>query len=86
MQSSDQETVAGRVIAKCGGFQTVADWLGLSLPQVYKFTYPREKGGTGGIIPAKHQPTLLQKSRETGGALEPGDFFDLDAAVERAAS
>lgn len=72
------ETTAERVIVKCGGYQTVAKWLGLSLAQVYKFTYPREKGGTGGVIPARHQPTLLTIARENDIPLSPNDFFDLE--------
>lgn len=78
MHADPEKTVAARVIAKCGGVQIVSDWLGITLPQVYKFTYPKEKGGTGGLIPSKHQPTLLQKSRESGGDLQPSDFFDLE--------
>lgn len=77
MPKDRPKTIADHVIAKCGGVQTVADWLGISLPQVYKFTYDKERGGTGGIIPARHQPTLLQKSREVGGDLQPADFFDV---------
>lgn len=75
------DTTAERVIIKCGGYQTVAKWLGLSLAQVYKFTYSREKGGTGGVIPARHQPTLLKLAREHDIALTPDDFFDLEPAA-----
>lgn len=69
-------TPAERVIVKCGGHQIVADWLGLDISRVYRFTYPKDAGGTGGIIPANHQPTLLQKAREEGKDLSPADFFD----------
>jgi len=78
------DTTAERVIVKCGGYQTVAKWLGLSLAQVYKFTYSREKGGTGGVIPARHQPTLLRLARENDVALTPDDFFDIEPAVPSA--
>lgn len=78
MAKAQKNSPAARVIAKCGGYRTVSDWLGLSVAQVYKFTYAREKGGTGGLIPADHQPTLLKIARENDIALTPDDFFDLD--------
>ena len=73
------ENVAARVIEKCGGHRVVADWLGLSLSQVYRFTYSKERGGTGGVIPASHQPTLLKKAKEHNVALAPADFFEAAA-------
>lgn len=68
-------TVAEHVIEKCGGFKPVSEWLGLDLSAVYRFTYPRSRGGTDGVIPARHQATLLQKARENGVDLNPADFF-----------
>lgn len=69
--------VAQAVIEKCGGFETVAEWLDLDLSNVYRFTYPRSRGGTGGLIPAKHQTTLLAKARDVGVDLRPEDFFEV---------
>lgn len=69
------QTAADHVIAKCGGFRQVSEWLSLDLSTVYRFTYPRENGGTGGIIPAQHQNTLLAKARENDVDLKPDDFF-----------
>jgi hypothetical protein len=66
---------AVNVIEKCGGAETVANWLGVDLSRVYRWTYPRERGGTGGIIPAKHQLPLLTKARASGVDLQPADFF-----------
>lgn len=68
-------TAADHVIEKCGGFKQVSDWLGIDLSAVYRFTYPRERGGTDGVIPARHQTALLQKARENGVDLCPNDFF-----------
>lgn len=75
MGTDTKQTIAGQVISKCGGVKRVSDWLGLDLSAVYKFTYPRAKGGTDGVIPARHQAVLLQKARETGVDLKPEDFF-----------
>lgn len=69
--------VASNVIAKCGGHQMVADALGIDVSRVYRFTYEPDRGGTGGLIPARHQPVLLSKFRDK---LEPADFFDSVAA------
>jgi len=68
--------VASRVITKCGGYKTVAEWLGLSISRVYRMTYPKSRGGTGGLIPAEHQQTLLRKAQDEDIALCPDDFFD----------
>lgn len=68
-------TAADHVIEKCGGFKQVSEWLDLDLSAVYRFTYPRERGGTDGVIPARHQAMLLQKARENGVDLRPDDFF-----------
>jgi len=68
-------TAADQVIEKCGGVKRVAEWLDLELSTVYRFTYPRSQGGTDGVIPARHQPVLLQKARENAVDLRPEDFF-----------
>lgn len=71
-------TIADSIIRKCGGHAQVAAWLGLSLTQVYRWTYPRERGGTGGLVPARRQAALLAKARQAGIDLDPADFFAAD--------
>ena len=66
---------AENVISKCGGIKKVREWLGVNLSTVYRFTYPRERSGTDGIIPAHHQVVLLRKAQEHGIDLGPADFF-----------
>lgn len=66
---------AEHVIEKCGGHKRVAEWLRLDLSNVYRFTYPRARGGTDGIIPAQHQSRLIAKARKNGVDLQPDDFF-----------
>lgn len=68
-------TIAETIIRKCGGHQQVSQWLGLSLPQIYRWTYPRERGGTDGLIPARRQGELMAKARAAGIDLTPADFF-----------
>lgn len=69
-------SIAENVIEKFGDKATVANILGLSVTQIYRFTYPKKKGGTGGLIPAEHQQTLLNEARARGIKLFPSDFFD----------
>lgn len=69
-------TPAERVIEKFGGTAAVAGHLNLAESWIYRWTYPREKGGTAGVIPTKHQQALLNKARELNLDLKPEDFFD----------
>jgi hypothetical protein len=64
--------VAAHVIAKCGGVKPVAKALKIDVSRVYRFTHATEKGGTGGLIPARHQQILLEKFKDS---IEPADFF-----------
>lgn len=72
---------AKHVISKCGGHKLVSDWLGVRLSTVYRFTYPKDQGGTGGLIPARYQQVLLTKAAELGIELDPTDFFERPAAA-----
>lgn len=77
-------TPADTVISKCGGHQVIADWLSIHVTNVYRWTYPKENGGTGGLVPTRHQSVLLQKARAENKPLEPSDFFT--APAEQVAS
>lgn len=68
--------VAERIIEKCGGAATVAEWLGIDPSAVHRWKYPRDRGGTGGVVPSAHQQTLLDRARQNSVALSPDDFFE----------
>jgi hypothetical protein len=77
--------IAIHVISKIGGggesgfargVALICAWTGLLPVAVYKWTYPKEKGGTGGHIPSWRQGTILACARASGIALMPADFFD----------
>ncbi len=78
--------VAKHVITKFGkgtfakGVPIVAEILGIHTSRVYRTTYPKEKGGTGGLFPAEHQQPLLDAASDYDVELEPSDFFDQLAA------
>ena len=63
------------IITKCGGAPIVAKWTGADVTRVRRWTYPKSRGGTGGLIPAKWQADLLAKARAAGVKLTPADFF-----------
>jgi len=68
-------TPAEIVIAKCGGHKKVAELIGVDVSWVYRWTYPPERGGSGGQIPRKQQIKLLEKARAEKIDLTPADFF-----------
>lgn len=68
--------IAQRVIDKCGGPAKVAEMVGVHQSRVYRWTYPKDRGGTGGTIPSKHQEKLLNRARRRGINLSPADFFE----------
>lgn len=63
------------VIDKVGGFRAAAEVCRIDIAQVYRWTYEKNKGGTGGLVPAKHQSKLLDFAKTTGLPLEAEDFF-----------
>lgn len=74
-------TPAQRVIEKCGGETAVAEMAGVNVSRVYRWTYPKARGGTNGVIPSRHQQMILNKAKEAGIDLRPDDFFaDAEAA------
>lgn len=44
-------TPAEKIIAKFNGVPSLARAIGKTPAAVYRWTYPRERGGTGGYIP-----------------------------------
>jgi len=66
---------ASTIIKRIGGIAVVADLLKLNRTSVLRWTHPRDRGGTGGLVPSKHQADLMAKAREKGVAIQPADFF-----------
>lgn len=71
---------AERVIEKCGGHSLVAEMLGVHVSRVHRWTYPKERGGSDGVIPGRHIPELIAKAADQGITLSPGEFYDLPEA------
>jgi hypothetical protein len=47
---------------------------GVHRTRVWKWTQPREKGGTGGVIPHWHVRKLLEHATANGIAITSADF------------
>tara|TARA_R110000824_G_scaffold401032_2_gene610433 strand:- start:13168 stop:13395 length:228 start_codon:yes stop_codon:yes gene_type:complete len=68
---------AQNVIDKFGGVKLLANEIGLKRSAVYKWTYPKERAGTGGMIPSDKMIEIIYASKRLGIDLLPSDFFPL---------
>ncbi|OGR09700.1 MAG: hypothetical protein A2341_14915 [Deltaproteobacteria bacterium RIFOXYB12_FULL_58_9] len=66
---------AHTIIKICGGFRAVADMTDRTEVRVRRWTYPKDKGGTDGLIPSDCQQRLLIEARKRGIDLRPEHFF-----------
>lgn len=76
---SRPRTQAERVLAKFGGARRLSallDHLGRSKDpaSIYKWTYPKERGGTGGVIPTSAWKDLILAARMEGILLTSDDM------------
>jgi hypothetical protein len=70
---------AHTVIAKAGGVDAVAAITGKHVSRIYRWTYPRAKGGTGGVVPHEDATKILRYAAEHDLPISPQDFFALAA-------
>jgi hypothetical protein len=71
---------AHKVIQDLGGFEAVAALTGKHISRVYRWTYPKAKGGTGGHIPPADAALLLAHARAEGLPVTAASFFPEHAA------
>lgn len=69
---------ATSIIQKLGGVAKVSRATNTALTAPYRWQYPRDKGGTDGLIPQKHHPALLALAREEGIGLTANDFLPVE--------
>jgi hypothetical protein len=70
---------AASIIRKLGGEKFVATVLGTAFTAPYRWQHPREKGGTGGLIPQRHHVALLAHARQRQVRLSAEDFLPREA-------
>lgn len=68
--------IASRIIKKCGSVSKTAELANTSENWVYRWTYAKEKGGTGGEVPRAAQQALLDAAAAGKVAITPSDFFE----------
>lgn len=71
---------ARRLITKFGGESNMAKLLSeftgrpVARSTIYRWTWPKSKGGTGGFVPARKWRTLMRLARQEGILLTPADI------------
>ena len=66
---------AKTIIKTLGGPSAVAAIAGVHRTRVSNWMRPKDAGGTGGVIPFKHVPALLNAAREKGLTIGADDFL-----------
>lgn len=66
---------ARTIIEKLGGPRVVARITGKDVSRVYRWMYPRERGGSDGYIPYEEAEKILAEARRMGLPITPVDFF-----------
>lgn len=66
---------ASSIIKRLGGEAVVSRITETAYTAPYRWQYPREKKGTGGVIPQRHHPVLLDYARSKGIVLRADDFL-----------
>ncbi|RVH27864.1 hypothetical protein CN211_26405 [Sinorhizobium meliloti] len=65
---------AKSIISKIG-IEKVAEVTGKHVSRVYRWMYPKEKGGIGGLIPQTDAPALLAYAKSKRIPLKAEEFF-----------
>lgn len=82
---SDHLEPARSIISRLGGVDTVAEATRRSRTRVFRWMYPQDRGGTGGLIPQREIPRLIELARSTGIELDANDFLPAQRVGEVAA-
>lgn len=64
-----------QIIMRLGGARVVANALRIAATTVYRWTYPVERGGTGGTVPIKRMNQIIAYANKRGIKLSVKDFF-----------
>lgn len=81
-----QNTPAAKVIKAFGGFRPTALALDVDSAWVWHWLQPKDKKGTGGVVPSKHQAKILKLSNERGLGLTPADLIGEPVGIGKQAA
>jgi hypothetical protein len=73
---------ASSIVKKLGGPTVIAKLTGCALSTPYDWQKPRDRKGTGGLVPQRYHRTLIDYARRHGIRLSAEDFLPA-AAAER---
>ncbi|KKZ89033.1 hypothetical protein RPHASCH2410_CH00120 [Rhizobium phaseoli Ch24-10] len=76
---------AASIIDRFGGPEAVQEITGADRTRVYRWTQPRDKGGTDGIIPLKPAQKLWAYAKANGIELPADMFLSAKSGAEVAA-
>jgi len=65
---------ANTIITKFKGLKPLAEVCDVKVHTVMRWRMPREKGGTGGVVPHWHVQAILNAARERGIDVRASDF------------
>ena len=68
-------TQADKVISAFGGPKVLSSQLRVTIATVYRWQYPRTRGGSDGLVPAYMWPDLLDLADEMGVELTADHFY-----------
>ena len=71
---------ARTVLARFGGAGPLSRLLGLDRSAVHRWALPKARGGTGGLLPAKHHQRLLALAIAEGVVLSAADLIGVPDA------
>lgn len=74
---------AQSIINLCGGYAAVAAMVARSEIRIRRWTYPKDRGGTGGMIPTDMQKPLIEAAQAKGIALTPDHILYGVPAAQR---
>lgn len=74
------DNLAARIVDKFGGATALANLLNCHVTRIYRWTYPVERGGTGGLVPQRHHVALLKLAKHHNVKLRPADLYPRIAA------
>lgn len=65
---------ANTIINKFKGLKPLADVTNVKVHTVMRWRMPKEKGGTGGVVPHWHVPAILEAAKARGLDIRASDF------------
>lgn len=61
----------------------MATILEVNVSRVYRWTYPKSRGGTDGEIPSRHYAKILREGKKRGISVDVLDFFPKEKRVRQ---